>query len=147
MSDEPLVMTLAEAMEYLAQQHMWLTPYVWSLDEPTAWEVHRWPTYEEETFHDKLAVTVGRWPSWPEAVSVALGRPVVERDDKAELVQALRTCVQALQVSGTRLLTCEAAARREGSPSWADTLSESATAAAQAIAIAGAALAAVGEES
>ncbi len=87
---EPLAMTLAEAMEHLAQQHMWLVPYVWSLDAPTTWEVLRRPTYDEEIFQDLLAATVGRWPTWPEAVSAALGRKVVARDDRAALVEALR---------------------------------------------------------
>lgn len=91
--DEPLEMTLAEGMERLAQQHMWLIPYVWSLDAPTSWEVCRRPTYDEEIFQDLLAATVGRWPTWDEAVSAALGRHVVERNDRAELVTALKVFV------------------------------------------------------
>jgi len=69
---EPLVLTLEEALEKLTEKGWWLSRC------KESWEVR--------TINALLAVTlVGVGLTWPDAVSQALGRPVVARDEAAEM--------------------------------------------------------------
>lgn len=84
MADEPKAMTLEEAIAELTKHEWWLFHY------PDA-RVFRWSVGEATDDERNLLNYEETWlgTTWPEAVSAALGRTVVERDDKAELVEAL----------------------------------------------------------
>lgn len=72
---EPLVTSLEEALRRLHENGRWLEPSMVG----DGWVVHYWNDVTDEVeIH-------GAGATWPEAVSIALGRPVVARDSAADL--------------------------------------------------------------
>lgn len=69
---EPLVLTLEEALKTLTGKGWWLSRHT------DSWEVWGLDGFE-------VAICLAHELTWPEAVSIALGRPVVARDEAAEL--------------------------------------------------------------
>ena len=87
---EPQQMTLAEAMRECNDYGMTLHyDGGWFVD----WEVDIEPINGMRATANAHATG----DTWAEAVSAALGRPVVERDDKAELVKALKLLLRREQ--------------------------------------------------
>lgn len=84
---EPLVMTLEGAILEISLQG-------WNISRSInrEWFVQRDSRPDDEGLSD---VELTGFDSWPEAVSAALGRPVVARDDAAELRAAIREWVEA----------------------------------------------------
>lgn len=75
---EPLVMTLEDAIGWITASGKWLGRV-----DRGKWVVAYIDSYG-------LVNLASTGYTWSEAVSAALGRKVVERDDQAELVKALR---------------------------------------------------------
>ena len=82
MNDQaPLTLTLEEALVLLSGEQCYLRPSVLG----RSWTIL--PTGHTEWIIER--------DTWPEAISVALGRPVVARDEAAELKAAIREWVAA----------------------------------------------------
>lgn len=89
---EPLVMSLEEAGALLAE-HALVLLFDGDHDASVAWAVR--PQWGPERW---MRETLGS--SWPEAVSEALGRPVVARDPAAELRAAAQRYLDELDGFG-----------------------------------------------
>ena len=76
---EPLKLTLEEAIAHLTEAELFL-----ARDK----EYDGWFWFVHDLLKDGVMVTKAL--TWPEAVSAALGRPVVARDDAAELRAAAK---------------------------------------------------------
>lgn len=75
----PQAMTLEEALQRLHEDDFWLEP---------SKAGHGWVVYRWNDITDQIELQ-GSGATWPEAVSAALGAPVVARDEAAELRAAL----------------------------------------------------------
>lgn len=90
MTPEPLRLSLEEAVMRVSNGNCSLICRGNSDDYPAS----RWLVIGQ------YANTLGEGATWPEAVSQALGVPVVERDEAAELKEAVRSLFTAVHELG-----------------------------------------------
>ncbi len=92
MPDDALRLTLAESIERLHKEDSYL------LRLRSGWRVaRRWgggPKGSDVELRVRMRMRVRGTDTWPEAVSVALGVEVIERDPAEELRQAVREWVE-----------------------------------------------------